>query len=62
MDDSRHYFEGRAAQCRRLALSVGDTRTSEQLAELALEFDAKARDAGLRESSERAASQDSPDA
>jgi hypothetical protein len=59
MEDSRHYFEERAAQCRRLAQSVGDTRTSEQLAELALEFDAKARDAGPRES---AASQDSPDA
>jgi hypothetical protein len=62
MEDGRQYFEERAAQCRRLAQSVGDTRTSHQLSELALEFDAKARDAGPRESAERAASQDSPDA
>lgn len=62
MEDSRHYFEGRAAQCRRLAQSVGDVRTIEQLTELALEFDAKARDAGPRESAERAAPQGSPDA
>jgi hypothetical protein len=61
MEDSRHYFEERAAQCRRLAQSVGDTRTSEQLTELAQEFDAKARDAGPREGAERAASRDSHD-
>jgi len=42
MDESRKYFEARAAQCRRLAQSVGDRRATEQLEEMALEFDAKA--------------------
>jgi hypothetical protein len=43
VEDSRRYFEQRAAQCRRLAQSVGDPRTTAQLTEMALEFDAKAR-------------------
>jgi hypothetical protein len=46
MDYSRAYFEGRAAQCRRLARGVDDRRASEQLLEMAVEFDAKARWAG----------------
>ncbi len=62
MEDGRHYFEERAAQCRRLAQRIGDPRTSHQLSELALEFDAKARDADPRESAERAAFRDSSDA
>jgi hypothetical protein len=62
MEDSRQYFEGRAAQCRRLAQSVGDTRTTEQLTEMALEFDAKARKAGEPESRQRAASLEDPEA
>jgi hypothetical protein len=42
MDEGREYFEKRAAQCRRLAASMGDARTTEILTKAALEFDAKA--------------------
>jgi len=43
MVHSRDYFEGRAAQCRRLARSIDDRRANEQLTQMAEEFDAKAR-------------------
>jgi hypothetical protein len=43
MDDSREYFEGRAAQCRRLAASMGDARTVDILTTAAIEFEAKAK-------------------
>jgi hypothetical protein len=49
MDDSRAYFQERAAQCRRLAQSVSDRRACEQLTEMAGEFDAEAKRAGERE-------------
>jgi hypothetical protein len=42
MDQSREYYQGRAAQCRRLAESLGDVQTVKILSEAALEFDAKA--------------------
>jgi hypothetical protein len=42
MEESREYFEGRAAQCRRLAASLGDVQTVKILSEAALEFDARA--------------------
>jgi hypothetical protein len=42
MEESREYFEGRAAQRRRLAAGMGDIKTAQILNEAALEFDAKA--------------------
>jgi len=42
MDDSRKYYEGRAAQCRRLVEALADQRAIEALTEMANEFDAKA--------------------
>jgi hypothetical protein len=62
MEDSRQYFEQRAAQCRRLAQGVGDPHTVEQLTELALEFDAKARNADAPERRQRANAQENPEA
>jgi hypothetical protein len=53
MDDSRQYFEQRAAQCRRLSQGIGDARTMRQLTELALEYDAKARHAEAPERRQR---------
>jgi hypothetical protein len=49
MEDDRRYFEERAAQCRRLAQSVDDRRTTEQLTVLAQEFEAKAERAAAEE-------------
>jgi hypothetical protein len=62
VEDSRQYFEARAAQCRRLAQGVGDARTIQQLTEMALEFDAKARKAGEPEGRQRPTSRESPEA
>jgi hypothetical protein len=46
--DDAEQFEANAAQCRRLANATLDQRASEQLRNLALEYDARAEAARAR--------------